>query len=142
MVEKFYFNFKVWNSIFIMFSWLGYNEWFAKTRQFIFMLCCFKTSSLIGAFGNEFIQLFHLFSASWITKTVSVSIEVWECPSCTRSDDIDGNERTSETQKSLISKITSLHVHPTFFAHFFAIFSRLRRENFMFYEGRKLVSIW
>ena len=102
-----------------MFSWLGYNEWFAKTRQFISMLCCFKTSSLIGAFGDEFIQIFYLFSASWITKTVSLSIEAWECPGCTRSDDNDGKENVNRKAKGLMCKTTPLHVHHTFFAIFF-----------------------
>ena len=39
--------------------------------------------------------------------------------------------RRRERQKTIgfISKTTALHVHHTFFVHFFPVFARLRREN-------------
>ena len=45
-----------------------------------------------------------------------------------RSNDADGNANVIKTI-GLISKTTTLHVHHTFFVHFFHVFARLRREN-------------
>ena len=45
-----------------------------------------------------------------------------------RSNDADGEENVKKTI-GFISKTTALHVHHTFFVHFFPVFARLRREN-------------
>ena len=65
----------------------------------------------------------------WITKTVSLSIGVWECPSCTRSDDNDGNENVRKAKGS-ISNITTLHIYLPFFHDY-----DVKLPNFMFCEG-------
>ena len=44
------------------------------------------------------------------------------------NNDGDGNENVKKVI-GLLSKTTSLHVHHTFFVHFFAVTARLRREN-------------
>ena len=48
-----------------------------------------------------------------------------------RSNDADGEENVKKKKKPIgfISKTTALHVHHTFFVHFFPVFGRLRREN-------------
>ena len=45
-----------------------------------------------------------------------------------RSNDADGEENVKKTI-GFISKTTALHVHHTFFVHFFPVFAELRREN-------------
>ena len=45
-----------------------------------------------------------------------------------RSNDADGDENVKKTI-GFISKTTALHVHHTFFVHFFPVFARLRRED-------------
>ena len=40
----------------------------------------------------------------------------------------DGDENVKKTT-GFIRKTTALHVHHTFFVHFFPVFARLRREN-------------
>ena len=51
-----------------------------------------------------------------------------------RSNDADGKERVKKKNKTigLISKITTSHVHHTFFVHFSPVFARLRHENALF----------
>ena len=48
-----------------------------------------------------------------------------------RSNDADGDENVKKTI-GFIRKTTALHVHHTFFVHFFPVFARLRRENAYF----------
>ena len=45
-----------------------------------------------------------------------------------RSNDADGDENVKKTI-GFINKTTALHVHHTFFVHFFPVFAQLRREN-------------
>ena len=45
-----------------------------------------------------------------------------------RSNDADGNKHIKKTI-GFMSETTALHVHHTFFVHFFPVFARLRREN-------------
>ena len=45
-----------------------------------------------------------------------------------RLDNGDGDKNIKKPV-GLISKTTTLHVHHTFFVHFFALTARLRREN-------------
>ena len=45
-----------------------------------------------------------------------------------RSNNVDNDENVKKTIR-FISKTTALHVHHTFFVHFFPVFARLRREN-------------
>ena len=45
-----------------------------------------------------------------------------------RSNDADDDANVKNT-KGFISKTTALHVHYTFFVHFFPLSARLRREN-------------
>ena len=40
-----------------------------------------------------------------------------------------GRQRERKKTIGYISKTTALHVHHTFFVHFFPVFARLRREN-------------
>ena len=43
-----------------------------------------------------------------------------------------GRQREGKKTIGLISKTTTLHVHHTFFVHFFTVFTRLRRGNALF----------
>ena len=80
-------------------------------------------------------RYFYLFSASWITKTVSLSIE----------NVLVGQDPTTTTAtRERHQKSKRFNMQNNIFARapylFCLFFSRLRRENFMFYEGRKLAT--
>ena len=80
--------------------------------------CFFCSFSCFSSFSTCNYFVFTLFTVCFVNLLIGTL----------RSNDADGDENVQKTI-GFISKTTALHVHHTFFVHFFPVFARLRREN-------------